>query len=151
MSLSDEFSRTATVYLGVVRETASLVLTLAERLQRGFAAHAGEFGLTAAQAKVLLRLGPEESIPMRTLARSLGYDPSNLTGLVDKLEDRGLIERRPDPADRRVKAIVITEEGRRLRDGFRGRLVGDAGALGALSQSQVKELRDLLQVALTQN
>lgn len=102
----------------------------------------------AAQAKVLLRLGPEESMPMRTLARSLGYDPSNLTGLVDKLEDRWAIERRSDPADRRIKVIVITEEGLRLRADFQERLVGDAGDLAALSESQVEDLRNLLHVAL---
>lgn len=128
-----------------------MVLALAERLQQGFAARAVEFGLSAAQAKVLLQLRPGEELPMRMLARSLGYDPSNLTGLVDKLEVRGAIERRPDPADRRIKAIAMTEDGLRLREDFRRRLAGDTGALAGLNESQIEELRNLLQAALAQS
>lgn len=88
---------------------------------------------------------------MRTLASRLGYDASNLTGLVDKLEARGAVERRPDPDDRRIKGIVVTEDGLRLRENFRRRLAGDAGALASLSDSQVLNLRNLLQVALAQD
>lgn len=85
---------------------------------------------------------------MRTLAKSLGYDPSNLTGLVDKLEARGAVERKQDPTDRRIKAIAMTGEGSRLREDFQSRLVGDAGALASLSGSQIEELRNLLQITL---
>ena len=148
MPATEEFPDPPSEYLRAARETAWLVMALAERLQRGFAAHAAGFGLSAAQAKVLLRLRPEENLPMRTLARGLGYDPSNLTGLVDKLEARGAVERRPDPADRRVKAIALTGEGLRLREDFQRRLVGDAGALASLSDSQLHELRNLLRTAL---
>lgn len=151
MSDTEEFPEPPSEYLRAVQETTWLVMALAERLQRGFAAHAAGLGLSAAQAKVLLRLLPGEDLPMRTLARGLGYDPSNLTGLVDKLEARGAVERRPDPADRRIKAIAITEEGLRLREDFRDRLVADAGALGSLSDSQVEDLRNLLQVALARD
>ena len=45
----------------------------------------------------------------------------------------------------------MTKEGLRLRESFRGRLVSDAGALATLSESQIKDLRNLLQMALTQN
>jgi DNA-binding MarR family transcriptional regulator len=148
MSATEELPEPPSENLRAVQETAWLAMALAERLQRGFAAHAAEFGLSAAQAKVLLRLRKGEDLPMRALARGLGYDPSNLTGLVDKLEARGAVERRPDPADRRIKAIAATDEGLRLREDFQHRLVGDAGPLGALSDSQVRDLRDLLQTAL---
>lgn len=147
----DESPGQVSEYLREVQETTWLVLDLAERLQRGFALRAAEFGLSAAQAKVLLALRAEEAFPMRTLARSLGYDPSNLTGLADRLEERGAIERRPDPADRRIKAIALTEEGLRLQSDFRRRLVGDAGALAPLSDSQIKALRNLLQIALARD
>ncbi len=144
----DEPTGQAPEYLRAVQETTWLVLELAESLQRGFALRAAEFGLSGAQAKVLLALRPGEAVPMRTLARSLGYDPSNLTGLADRLEERGVIERRPDPADRRIKAIVMTGEGERLRADFRKRLVGDAGVLAALGESQIEDLRNLLEIAL---
>ncbi len=135
-------------YLRNAREVSRLVLALAERLQQGFAACAGESGLSAAQAKVLLRLRSDEALPMRTLARSLGYDASNLTGLVDKLEARGAVERRLDPSDRRIKAIAMTEEGARLREGFQRRLESAAGPLASLSDSQMRELRDTLKTLL---
>lgn len=151
MSSTDEFSGTDSDYLRVAQEVSRLVLTLAERLQRGFAARAAENGLSAAQAKVLIRLQPEEALHMRTLARSLGYDASNLTGLVDKLEARGAVERRPDPSDRRIKAIAMTEEGARLREDFRRGLESEAGPLASLSDSQLRELRDLLQAALARD
>ncbi len=88
---------------------------------------------------------------MRALASRLRYDASNLTGLVDKLETRGAVERRPDPSDRRIKAIAMTEEGARLRENFRCRLESEAGSLASLSDSQLRELRDLLQAALAQD
>ena len=52
---------------------------------------------------------------MGRLARGLACDASNVTGIVDRLEARGLIERRPGASDRRVKVLVITREGERLR------------------------------------
>jgi DNA-binding MarR family transcriptional regulator len=79
------------------------------------------------------------------------FDPSNVTGLADRLEERGLIERRPDPADRRIKAIAMTEEGSRLRSDFQRRLAGDPGALATLNDSQIKDLHNLLKTALAQD
>ena len=145
--MSDERS---VEYLRAVQEASWLVLDLAGRLQRGFASRAAEFGLSGAQAKVLLALRSGEALPMRALARGLGFDPSNLTGLADRLEQRGLIERRPAPADRRIKAIAMTEEGSRLREDFQLRLTSDAGALARLNDAQIKDLHKLLKIALGQ-
>ena len=55
--------------------------------------------------------------PCGKLAQKLKCEPSNVTGIVDRLEARGLVERRPDPADRRVKLAAATEEGRRVARG----------------------------------
>jgi DNA-binding MarR family transcriptional regulator len=55
--------------------------------------------------------------PMRTqaaLARSIGADKTRIIGVLDDLQDRGLIEREPDPADRRVRLLRLTAAGRRL-------------------------------------
>ena len=78
---------------------------------------------------------------MRGVAARLGFDSSNLTGLVDRLEARGLIARHPDPTDRRVKAVALTAEGRRVRDAFWRKTVGDAGGLEALTVQQLTGLR----------
>src|SRR5215204_2554704 len=75
-----------------------------------------ELELSPPQAMALLRLDPDEGMPMRHLAGALHCDTSNVTGIVDRLEDRGLVERRTDPLDRRVKRLVLTEQGAELRE-----------------------------------
>ena len=109
---------------------------------------AAEFELSAAQSKVLMSLQPGEAVPMRALAERVGSDPSNLTGLVDKLEARGALRRMPDPDDRRVKTLRLTEEGQRLRESFWHRLTHDAGPIAPLTPIQVRQLCELLQAAL---
>jgi len=134
--------------LRLVQEVTWLMIAMTARLQANFAAIAAETGLTATQAKLLMQLQPSEALPMRVLAERLSYDPSNLTGVADKLEQRGAVERRPDANDRRVKALVITAEGVRLRDAFWQRLVSDPGPLGHLSRAQLTRLKDALTKAL---
>ena len=53
------------------------------------------------------------------LALAIGADKSRIIGVLDELQQRGLIERRPDPADRRVHLLALTEAGRRLRESVR--------------------------------
>ena len=60
--------------------------------------------------------------PVRTqaaLAQSIGADKSRIIAVLDELQERGLIQRRPDPADRRVHLLSLTEEGSRLRESVR--------------------------------
>jgi DNA-binding MarR family transcriptional regulator len=131
-------------YLALVLDADNRLLAVAERLRQHWAAHAAAVGLTAIQAKVLLRPTPGEAIPMRKLAQQLDYDASNLTTLVDKLAARGALERQADRADRRVKALVLTAEGQRLRDQFWRNLVTDAGPLSPLRESDLRTLTRLL-------
>lgn len=135
--------------LRVVQEAAYLALALAQRLQDNYAHHAAELGLTAAQAKVLLALQPDEAASQRALADQLGYDPSNLTGLIDKLEARGEVHRRPDHRDRRVKTLVLTSAGTQTRTAFWTALTSDSGPLAHLTPDQAEALRDRLTEALT--
>ena len=81
---------------------------------------------------------------MRKLARQLDYDASNLTTVVDRLAGRGALERQGDPADRRVKALVLTSEGERLRDQFWRSLVTDPGPFTPLGQDDLRTLTRLL-------
>ena len=60
-------------------------------------------------------LKPGEPVPMSALADALHCDNSNITGIVDRLEAAGLVERRAHEGDRRVKAVVLTEKGESLR------------------------------------
>ncbi|MDA8046987.1 MAG: MarR family transcriptional regulator [Actinomycetota bacterium] len=131
-------------YLALVLDADLRLLDVAERLRQHWAAHAAALGLTAVQAKVLLRLIPGEAIPMRKLAAQLGYDASNLTTLVDRLAAHGALERQSDPTDRRVKALVLTREGERLRKQFWHNLVTDAGPLTPLRETDLRNLIRLL-------
>jgi DNA-binding MarR family transcriptional regulator len=131
-----------------VQQTSYLLHRMAERQQAYYAACAAEFGLSAAQSKVLMSLQPGEAVPMRELADRVGSDPSNLTGLVDKLETRGALRRVPGSVDRRIKTLHLTDEGLRLRDAFWHRLTNDPGPIAPLTPTQVRQLRELLQAAL---
>ncbi len=93
-------------------EVVELIGTVVARYHEEYEEAAAQHALTGAQAR-LLSLLSLEPLPMRRLARKLTCEPSNVTGIVDRLESRGLVERRPDPADRRVKLAAATEEGRR--------------------------------------
>jgi DNA-binding MarR family transcriptional regulator len=72
-------------------------------------------GLSPAESRALASLDPAGGRPMRALAREWGCDPSNATWLVDRLEARGLARRESVAVDRRVKSVVLTLEGTRLR------------------------------------
>jgi len=63
---------------------------------------------------VLTALREEPMRAQAALARSIGADKTRIIGVLDDLQDRGLIEREPDPADRRVRLLRLTTAGRRL-------------------------------------
>src|SRR5262249_55943041 len=80
-----------------------------------FAGAARDVGLTMASMKALLHLTPGTEIAMRSLAEQLQCDASNVTQLVDALEEPGYVERVAMPTDRRVKLVRLTEVGEKAR------------------------------------
>ncbi|MBO8184468.1 MarR family winged helix-turn-helix transcriptional regulator [Streptomyces spirodelae] len=124
-------------------EVAELIGTVVARYHEEYELAAAEHALTGAQARVLALLAREPT-PMRQLARHLKCEPSNVTGIVDRLESRGLVERRPDPADRRVKIAAATEEGRDTAARLRGELDFAGEPLQELTLAERRLLRDLL-------
>lgn len=127
---------------GVVAELSNLVFQVTGRLRAEFNAAAAELDLPPAQALVLTNLST--SAPMRELAEWLSCEPSNVTGIVDGLERRGLVIREADPADRRIKHVVLTKEGEKKRSELRSRSHAHAEAIFGLSAADRKHLRDLL-------
>jgi MarR family transcriptional regulator for hemolysin len=77
---------------------------------------ARQLGMTRAQWAVLARLEHNEGLKQTELAEMLDLQPITLTRLVDRLCASGLIERRPDPGDRRVKRLYLTAQARPLMD-----------------------------------
>ena len=107
-----------------------------------------ELGLTFAQAHALRLLDPELPLPMSALADRLFCDASNVTGIADRLESRGLVERRSAEADRRVKALTLTPEGVGLRDVVLEIMSEPPRAIASLSTSDQRALRDILRRAV---
>jgi len=85
--------------------------------------------------------GPQ---PMGALARLLQCDASNVTWLADRLEARGFVERRNDPADRRVKTLALTDAGRTAQRKAHDQWRTPPDPLLALSSAELRTLRDLM-------
>ncbi|PSM41143.1 MarR family transcriptional regulator [Streptomyces dioscori] len=124
-------------------EVVDLIGTVVARYHEEYEEAAAEHSLTGAQAR-LLSLLSLEPLPMRRLAQKLKCEPSNVTGIVDRLEARGLAERRPDPTDRRVKLAAVTEEGRAVARSLRLSLRFAREPLAGLSREERVALRGLL-------
>src|SRR5947209_3682759 len=105
-----------------------------------------EYGLKPPQFFALNEL--DEPVPMSSVANVLRCDRSAVTWITDRLEERGYVERRADPGDRRVKLLALTEEGRRVREEIRSRLAVPPPALTRLPKTEQRALRDLLRTAL---
>lgn len=79
------------------------------------------------------------------LARRLGVNKTVMTYLVDELEEAGVVTRRPDPADRRARQVIITPTGARALASARGRIdAAETQLLATLSEEDAQALRDLL-------
>jgi DNA-binding MarR family transcriptional regulator len=105
---------------------------------------AAELQLSPAQCHVLHLIEPDRPVPMGQLAETLACDASNVTGLVDRLESRGLVRRRPSAGDRRVKVLVLTPSGYRLRALLIHRMTAPPAALERLSLREQRALVRLL-------
>src|SRR5215471_14999427 len=105
---------------------------------------ASEFELSAAQCHVLHLMEPDRPVPMGRIAEGLACDASNVTGLVDRLESRGLVRRQPSAEDRRVKVLVLTPAGAHLRSIVMERMTQPPESLNRLSADEKKALVRIL-------
>ncbi|MGW0533102.1 MarR family winged helix-turn-helix transcriptional regulator [Streptomyces sp. NPDC003032] len=124
-------------------EVVELIGAVVGRYHEEYEEAAAEHSLTGAQARVLGLLF-HEPMPMRRIAQKLKCEPSNITGIVDRLEARGLVERRPDPADRRVKLAAPTASGSEVAHSLRDSLDFAREPLAELSREERLALRGLL-------
>jgi DNA-binding MarR family transcriptional regulator len=116
--------------------------TLLGRQRRLFLIAASELELHPAQAGALLHLA--SPLPMNELAAVLACDNSNVTGLVDRLEARGLVARQANPDDRRVKRVVLTPAGANLRRQLLERVNRPPAGFERLSPAEQRQLHHLL-------
>ena len=143
--VASERDVSAVAATGQAREIWELLLELSRtHLRDHLSATISVFDLSPPQAHALQALEPGRPVPMRDLAARLRCDASNITGIVDRLEARGLVERRAAPGDRRVKALVVTEQGVALRAKLVERLHRVPDAFAGLTDEEQRGLLDLL-------
>jgi len=104
-------------------------------------------GLAAPTARALLQLPLDAAVPTRYLAGRLKCDPSNVTGVVDRLERAGLVKRGSEHEDRRVKTLALTPAGREMRQTMYAAIASDMPALADFTDDELQCLLDLLNKA----
>ena len=104
----------------------------------------GRFGLTPNDSRALNSLRQDEGRTMRSLADEWRCDASNATWIVDRLEGAGLAVRRAEPNDRRVKRVVLTAKGARVKNDVRDAFYTAPPELLALDSTELAALERLL-------
>ena len=132
--------------MGKQRETLGTLFQEVARLRVFcFNSMLKESELTATQAWVLSTLMEEEGVIQGDLAQKLGIRAVTLGGLVDRLESKQWIERRPDEKDRRAKRIWLTPTGRKLEQHINTCLKDVHNiAIADLPQSSVDQMQDTI-------
>ena len=131
----------------VGREAWAAMYRVAEFLRQRAFVLANEYELSPAQMHLLHCLQPEAPMTMSQAAQTLSCDASNVTGLTDRLEKRGLVERQASAQDRRVKMLVLTPEGANQRAELAERLNQVPAIFKRLSFEELKTLRDIMRRA----
>lgn len=103
-----------------------------------------DYGINPGHMKALMSLEPGEAVPMGACAQDMGVDASTATWLIDRLEEKGLVERHPSPTDRRVKGVVLTERGEAIRKQLHAHYGEPPAALLDLSPEELDALYSLL-------
>jgi MarR family transcriptional regulator, organic hydroperoxide resistance regulator len=134
--------------MGLMNRAWELLFELMMAQRARMPAIAAELELSPMQVQLLRLIEPERPVPMGKAACGLGCDASNITGIVDRLEARGLIERRAGSDDRRVKVLVITRDGARVRQTIMARLAEPPPPIARLSKQDQQLLAEILLRAL---
>lgn len=121
-----------------------LVVQFSLSLKSWWVGLCAEFDLTPMQGHALRTLHPDRPMAMSTLAEVLACDASNVTGIVDKLESRGLIARQGAEHDRRIKMLAVTEKGRSLREQLWARTMEPPAAVTAIPAEERRQLARVL-------
>jgi DNA-binding MarR family transcriptional regulator len=98
----------------VIKEIVGAIRRLVRAVYLDTAKMSKQFGLTGPQSAVLRSLTNSGSLSSADLSRRLYVTPSNITGIIDRLEKKGLVERIRKQGDRRIALITLTKEGAEL-------------------------------------
>jgi DNA-binding MarR family transcriptional regulator len=143
--MADPHTGAPGLHSALVRHTGYLLSRMGWFASRRFSERLQSLGLTPRMWGALNVLAAESPISQQGLGRAIGMDPSSMVGTIDELESLGLVERRPNPSDRRAHALYMTEAGRRtLAAGRRQSKLAQEELLAPLSESERTQLHDLL-------
>lgn len=132
----------------LTRELARSFFALLMRHRAYFQSHFSKLGLSATQVQLIQYLS-EGSMTMRDLAEKSACEPSNLTGLIDKLEAKHFVQRRVDRADRRIKRVSLTRTGKAFRDKLMARLGEPVPWMTVLTADDQQQLLGIIGRALS--
>lgn len=133
------------LHSALVRHTGYLLSRVGWYAARRFSERIQTLELTPRMWGALNVLEADSPVSQHQLGRSIGMDPSSMVGTIDELEELGLVERRPNPSDRRAYALQVTKAGReRLRAGRRLAKLAQDELLAPLSASERDQLHGLL-------
>jgi DNA-binding MarR family transcriptional regulator len=129
-----------------------LLVQLGVHVAREFAERLAPLGVEPRHVGMLTRLAASEGRPQRAIGELIGLNPTQMVFLVDELEDRGFVERRRNPADRRSYGLYLTDTGRDMLAKVRAAGLAHQAELGeSLSPDEQDQLTALLRrVALQQ-
>jgi DNA-binding MarR family transcriptional regulator len=104
-----------------------------------------DMGLSSMQALTLLLVSTGQPRPMNSLGKLYDCDASNITGIIDGLEQKGLVSRRPHPSDRRIKIIRLEPAGLELRQAIANRLSSEShNMFNGLGETELRQLALLI-------
>ncbi|HEU4706837.1 MAG TPA: MarR family winged helix-turn-helix transcriptional regulator [Solirubrobacterales bacterium] len=125
---------------------AFLLSQVGVHASKRFAEKISAAGLNPPLFRVLSLVAAAEGRSQQAIAAAIEIPPSRMVALVDDLEQRGLVERRPDPRDRRVRALFLTAEGRKsLAKGRKIAARHEEELTRGMAPADRKRLLDLLQ------
>ena len=136
-------------YRSRAQQLWALVVESFQEWEERVNAGAAEAGLSPVSAWALVQIDPDHPISQKELAARLHCNPSTVVDPTDRLEDRGLVVRKPNPADRRVNVLFVTAEGRRVREELIARLFEPPDAFRRLAAEDQGRFRDVMLAALS--
>lgn len=128
----------------VTEEIFSLFNRLALRSKEHQVACLERVHLTALEANALWRLEPGRTLSVRALAERCHVDPSNLSAPLERLDERGLVERRQPAHDARIRGVRLTAQGRAMRTRLVDCLFDAPPVVAGLSDAERATLKRLL-------
>jgi DNA-binding MarR family transcriptional regulator len=142
---TDPYPGPPVLHNALAKHTGFLLSRMGLVAQKRFSEHLEQLDLNTRMWGALNVLDAEGAITQHALGKSTGIDPSSMVATIDELEQRGLVERRPHPTDRRAHALHVTDKGREtLASGRKLARHAQEELLAPLSANERQQLHDLL-------